>query len=105
MGCFFSGAFSWFVDPCLPGQGQDLGIGGGAETVGIFAPSCTQRVGTFLCNPGGEAVMHVGGCVEPDAGMLVVMVIPIHQSADERPRITQRGEALGERRPVFHGLK
>lgn len=43
--------------------------------------------------------------MEPDTGVLVMVVVPIHEAADEGPRITQGGEALGERGSVFHGLE
>lgn len=77
------------VDPCRPGQGQDLEVAGGADTVGVLGSSRGQRVGTFLCNPVREAVVHVGWGVELYARVLVVMIVPIHEAADAGPRITR----------------
>ncbi len=49
--------------------------------------------------------MDVRGCVEADAGVLVVMVVPVHEATDESPGVVHGCEAFGEFRTVFQGLE
>lgn len=56
-----------------PGRARIWGSVAVLTRWGVFGPGCGQRLGAFLCNPVGEAVVHVGRGVETDAGVLMVM--------------------------------
>ena len=71
-----------------PGVG---GIGG----VEYVAALCTDDL--------GAAVVHVGGGMEPDTRVAVVVVIPGEQSSAVSVRVLEGTEDLGEVRPVLEG--
>src|SRR3546814_11570458 len=53
----------------------------------------------------GAAVVNVGGGVEPDAGVAVVVVVVLEERVAERPGVVEAGEALRERRRVLQRLE
>src|SRR3546814_19907380 len=53
----------------------------------------------------GAAVVNVGGGVEPDAGVAVVVVVVLAERVAERPGVVEAGEALRERRRVLQRLE
>jgi len=53
----------------------------------------------------GLAVMHLVRGHESDAGVVVVLVIPIEESSAEALGVLDAAEALGEARLVFQGLE
>jgi hypothetical protein len=50
------------------------------------------------------AVVDVGGGVQPDAGVVVVVVVELGELVDEGPGVLQRSESVGEHRRVLQGL-
>lgn len=54
------------------GQGRARVLGSLAvPKQGVFGPGRTQRIGAFLRNPDGDAVVPVGRGMKPDTGVLV----------------------------------
>ena len=53
----------------------------------------------------GLAVMDLIGRHQADAGMMMVLVVPIEKAAAERLGVLDAAEALGELRLVFQGLE
>ena len=93
------------VDPRGSREREDFGVGGGGETFGVFRAGCSEGCRAFLGYAGGVAVVEICGRVEADAGVLVMMVVPVHKTADECSGVVDRGEAFGEFRTVFQSLE
>src|SRR5437773_1737131 len=70
-----------------------LGVGG-AEDLGAPGPHHL-----------GAAVVDVGGGVEPNAGVAVLLVVPAEEPATEGMGVLEAAEPVGELGPVFHGAE
>ena len=53
----------------------------------------------------GLTVMHLIGRHQTDAGMVMLLIVPIEEPAAERFGILDAAEALWELRLVFHGFE
>ena len=88
----------WLIQT-VSGRSRIFGLAVGAESVrvsgaGLRRGSCVA-FGGFV---GGQAVVHVGGCVQTDAGVAVLVVVPVDEGVHELPCVGQGSEAFGERR-------
>ena len=75
---------------------EALGVGGvgGVEDLGALGPDGR-----------GVAVVDVGGGVQAEPAVAVVVVVPGEEFLAVRPGGLDRGESRGKRRPVFQGLE
>lgn len=105
LGGYRLGGLLGLINPRGSWECEDLGVGGGREAVRVFRTRRSECRRAFLGDAGGVAVVDIRGRVVADAGVLMVMVVPVHETADEGPGVVDRGEAIGELRPVFHGLE
>ena len=55
----------------------------------MFGAGRGKGLGPLVSNTICEAVMDVRGGVEPDSGVLMVMIVPIYKISDEGPRGNQ----------------
>ena len=53
----------------------------------------------------GLTVMDLIGCHQADAGMVMLLIVPIEEAAAERLGILDAAEALWELGLVFHGFE
>lgn len=53
----------------------------------------------------GEAEVDVGGPVQPDAAVPMIVVVPGDERVEEVPSVMNRAEPLGESGPVFDHLE
>jgi hypothetical protein len=53
----------------------------------------------------GEPVVDVGGGVQADPGVVVGVVVPVHELGDEVAGLAQAGDPVGEGRGVLQGLE
>jgi hypothetical protein len=74
------GWFGWLADEAL----WVLGVGS------------VEDLGPLGSDELGAAVVHVGGRVEPDAGVAVVVVVPAKELCAEGVRVLIAAEALGK---------
>src|SRR5215213_7796701 len=79
----------WLADKAL----WVLGVGGGEHV----SPPGPHHL--------GAAVVDVGGGMEPDAGVAVLVVVPAKEPAAEGVGVLEAAEPIGELGPVFHGAK
>ena len=90
--------FGGLVDPGRVGGGEDLGVRIGAEAFRVPGAGCGQGRGPLGGFAGREAVVHVSGRVQPDAGVRVgVVVTPTKVVMNRRapPRLLKRSGNTG----------
>ena len=58
-----------------------------------------------MSDPFGSAVVNVGGSVEPDPRMAVVVVVPTEESSTVGTGILEASEPVGEVRSVLEGAE
>src|SRR3546814_20231808 len=96
------GLLGW-VGPCCLG---DPGGGGWwSESFGAGGVGSVEDGLASGSDGGVAAVVDVGGGVEPDAGVAVVVVVVSEEPVAERAGVVDAGEALRERRGVFQSLE
>ena len=84
---------------------KDFGWGRGAEAFRVGRSGDGQggeAVGGLGCC---QAVVDVGRAVKADAGMAMLMVVPLHKIGQESSSIGQTAEAFREGRCVLEGLE
>lgn len=77
----------------------------GGEAGRMLCPGCGQGFGAFLRHLSGMPEVDVRRSVKPDARVLMIVVISVHEITHKDPGLTQGSEALGKQRPVFQGLE
>ena len=97
----------WWVDERGWGAVEDLGSGlcAGPEAFGVRSPGGVECGVAVLVDAVGVAVVDVGGSVHPDPGVAVVVVVGVHELAEELPGVPEGGEPVGEDGQVFHRLE
>src|SRR4051812_18828101 len=95
LGCGFLRC--WLVDPGGVGQVDDLGAAAGGKPLGMSCAGLVEGGVAFGVSGRGEAVVDVGGGVQTDAGVAVVMVVAVEESVHELLRVGKRAEPFGER--------
>jgi len=84
---------------------KDLGWGRAGEAFGFGRSRDGQGgrpVGGLGCC---QAVVDVGRAVQANAGMAMLMVVPLDESVQEASSIREAPEAFGEGRGVLQGLE
>jgi hypothetical protein len=71
---------------------------------GCFGPGCSGSCRAFPGQFGGMAVVDVRRGVEADAGVLVVVVVPVHEPADNAPASWTEANRSGNSGPYFRVL-
>ena len=89
------------VDPRGLGQGEDLGVGGGGEPLGVSGSGVGQDLAAGHALGCGEAVVDIGGGVQADAAVVVLVVVGLHELVHEVPGVLDRAESLREDRGVL----
>lgn len=64
-----------------------------------------EDVGAGGPHGAGAAIVHVGGGVQPDPGVPVVVVVPAEEDLVERSGVLDGAEPVGEVGPVLEGLE
>ena len=90
-----------------PGRAWQFRRGGrlADEAFGVGVVGGVQDAGAPGLDGFGLAVVDVGGGVQPEAAVAVVVVVPAEKVLAVRPGGLDRREPRGERRPVFQGLE
>ncbi len=96
--------WGWRVDP---GGGWFVGWGGRLvdETLRVFAERGGEGGLAGGVNGIGLAVMHLVRRHEADAGVMVVLIVPVEEWATEAPGVLDAAEALRKARLVFEGFE
>jgi len=87
----------WLVDPGVGGQGGCLWWLAN-ESFGVVVVGGVERALALLAGVGGSVVVDVGGGVEGDAGVAVVVVVVLEELGAEVSGLDQVVEVRGERR-------
>jgi hypothetical protein len=85
VGLLGGGVLGWSVDPGGVAQIEDLRRVGRAEAVRVSGAGLRQYrapVGGFV---GGQPEVHIGGGVQPDAGVTMLVVVPVGEGIHELP--------------------
>ncbi len=85
------------VDPGLVGQVQGLGQGvAGGEAFGMRGAGLLQDLTAVFGDGAVAAVVDVGRGVQPDPGVVVAVVVPVHEIPHENVRRSQIREVVRE---------
>ena len=75
------------------------------EPLGVRDVGVGEDVGAGGPDRAGAAVVHVGGGVQPDPGVPVIVVVPAEEDLAERSGVLDGAEPVGEVGPVLEGLE
>jgi hypothetical protein len=75
------------------------------EPFGVRGVGAGQDLGPSGPDGVGAAVVDVGGGVQPDPGVPVLVVVPAEEALAERPGVLDAAEFLREVGPVLEGLE
>jgi len=73
--------------------------------VRVRGASGRQNCGAVLGRGGREAVVNVGGGVQTDAGMAMIVVVTINEVGHESAGVAEARESFREHGSVFQGLE
>ena len=75
------------------------------EALGGFAEGAIERDLTSGMDLVGLTIVHLVGRHQADAGVVMVLIVPIEEAAAERFGVLDATEALRKLRLVFHGFE
>src|SRR6266851_9471440 len=95
------------LGPVDPGGGRQLRRGWwpGGEPLGVGGVGGGQHVGAGRLDGLRAAVVHIGGSVQAQRRMPVVVVVPGEEDLAVGPGVLDRAELAGEGGPVLEGLE
>jgi hypothetical protein len=71
----------------------------------VSGVGCLQHMGTLDLNAFSAAEVNSGWGVKAEAGMAVLMVVPVKEALTERAAVFDGAEPSGELRPVLEGFE
>ena len=75
------------------------------EAFGVSAEGAIKRGLTGGMDSVDLAVVHLVGRRQADAGMVMVLIVPLEEAATERLGVLDAAEALRKLRLIFHGFE
>jgi len=90
-----------------PGRARQFRRGGrlADEALGVGGVGGVQDLGALGPDGGGVSVVDVGGGVQAEPAVMMLVVVPAEESLAVRAGGLDRGEPGRERRPVLEGLE